>query len=107
MKRFGYISFDVNRQIASLTLFWILGYGGGIFLPFKDSTNEDETYGGGRYLIDTIKGADLGSEGDRLVVDFNYTYNPSCAYTASWQCPLAALENKLQIPIQAGELKYT
>ncbi len=57
---FGYISFEINAQKVSLTLFWIMGYGGGIFLPFKDLTNHNETYSGERYLLDTIKGADLG-----------------------------------------------
>lgn len=106
MKRFGSISFFVEGQSVSLTLFWILGYGGGIFLPFKDATNGGESYGGGRYLIDTIKGADLGQERDLLVVDFNFAYNPSCAYHTHWHCPLAPLENQLQIPIRAGELIY-
>ena len=67
----------------------------GVFLPFLDETNRSETYGGGRYLLDTIKGADLGREGERLVIDFNYAYNPSCAYNSRWQCPLAPQENWL------------
>ena len=65
-----------------------------------------ESYGAGRYLLDTIKGADLGGEGDRLVLDFNYAYNPSCAYDPRWSCPLAPAANWLQVPIRAGE-RYT
>lgn len=106
MRRFGKIHFQVDGLDASLTLFWILGYGGGAFLPFRDETNKTETYGGGRYLLDTIKSADLGREGSRLVIDFNYAYNPSCAYNPRWQCPLAPPENWLPVPIRAGELRY-
>jgi uncharacterized protein (DUF1684 family) len=103
---FGRISFEVAGRYASLTLFWIMGYGGGIFLPFKDLTSETETYAGGRYLLDTIKGADLGWEGDHLVVDFNFAYNPSCAYNSRWHCPLPPAENQLTVPIRAGEMRY-
>jgi uncharacterized protein (DUF1684 family) len=103
---FGRISFDIAGQDVSLTLFWIMGYGGGIFLPFQDLTSLDETYAGGRYLLDTIKGADLGWEADRLVVDFNFAYNPSCAYNSRWHCPLPPPENRLSVPIRAGELRY-
>ena len=106
MQRFGRIHFQVDGQDVSLTLFWILGYGGGAFLPFRDETNKTQTYGGGRYLLDTIKSADLGREGSGLVIDFNYAYNPSCAYNPRWQCPLAPQENWLLVPIRAGELRY-
>ena len=61
------------------------------------------TYGGGRYLLDTAKGADLGSIGDRLVLDFNFSYHPSCVYDPRWSCPLAPPENRLTVPIRAGE----
>ena len=87
-------------------MFWVLGYGGGVFLPFKDATNGPETYGGGRYLLDTIKHADLGSEDERLVLDFNYAYNPSCAYNPRWHCPLSPPENTLPVEIRAGEKSY-
>jgi len=106
MQPIGYIPFEVNGQVVSLTLFWITGYGGGIFLPFKDLTNATETYAGGRYLLDTIKGADLGREGDQLVIDFNFAYNPSCAYNDRWSCPLPPPDNSLPVPIQAGELRF-
>jgi uncharacterized protein (DUF1684 family) len=103
---FGKILFEVEGTPVALTLYWIAGYGGGIFLPFRDPTGPSETYGGGRYLLDTIKGADLGREDERLVIDFNYAYNPSCAYNPFWRCPLAPKENWLAAPIRAGELKY-
>ncbi|WP_245435735.1 DUF1684 domain-containing protein [Microvirga calopogonii] len=87
-----------------LTLYWIGGYGGGVFLPFRDATSRHETFGGGRYLLDTIKGADLGQAPDgRLVLDFNFAYNPSCAYADRWICPLAPAENRLPNPVRAGE----
>jgi uncharacterized protein (DUF1684 family) len=94
---------------GDLTLLWTLGYGGGLFLPFRDATAGDETYGAGRYLTDTIKGTwgrGLVHEGGRVVLDFNYAYNPSCAYNARWACPLAPPENHLGAPVRAGELAY-
>ena len=98
--------------LGELTLFWTLGYGGGLFLPFRDATAGHETYGAGRYLTDTIKGthgrgleAEDGPEG-RVVLDFNYAYNPSCAYNARWACPLAPPENHLRAPVRAGELAF-
>ena len=106
MQRCGKVHFEVQDRPVSLTLFWILGYGGGIFLPFRDETNKTDTYGGGRYLLDTIKSADLGQEGDRLVIDFNYAYNPSCAYNPRYHCPLAPQENWLPVPIRAGERDF-
>jgi uncharacterized protein len=100
----GSLDFTLQGIDVSLTLFWIDGYGGGLFLPFRDRTNGSETYGGGRYLIDTIKGADLGRIAESFVVDFNYAYNPSCAYNPHWTCPLAPAENHLPVSIPAGEL---
>lgn len=87
-----------------LTLYWIEGYGGGVFLPFGDSTNGQESFAGGRYLLDTIKSADLGSSDDgELILDFNFAYYPSCAYSEAWVCPLAPTENRLPVPIRGGE----
>lgn len=87
-----------------LTLFWITGYGGGVFLPFADGTSGRTTYGGGRYLLDTIKGADLGFASDgRVIVDFNFAYNPSCVYSDRYVCPLTPPENRVSVPITAGE----
>jgi uncharacterized protein (DUF1684 family) len=100
----------VRVPAGELTLFWLLGYGGGLFLPFRDATAGTQTYGGGRYLTDTIKGTwgrglDLVGR-DRVVLDFNYAYNPSCAYNSAWACPLAPPENRLEAPVRAGELTY-
>lgn len=104
--RVGQIRFTLNGVSALLGIFWVKGYGGGLFLPFRDLTNDCTTYGGGRYLYDTIKGADLGITGNKIVLDFNYAYNPSCAYNHSWVCPLPPPENRLPFAIEAGELKF-
>ncbi len=91
------------RLGADLTLYWIVGYGGGVFLPFRDGTSGGSTYGGGRYLVDTIKGADLGLTEGWMNLDFNFAYNPSCAYSSRWACPLAPAANRLVASITAGE----
>lgn len=101
--RFGIVTFDVDDGPQRLEVYWLEGYGGGLFLPFRDATSGTETYGAGRYLLDTVKGADLGVEGDALVLDFNFAYNPSCSYDARWVCPLAPPPNRLNVPIRAGE----
>ena len=106
IQRFGRVHFQIAGQTVALALFWILGYGGGVFVPFRDQTNNAGTYGGGRYLLDTIKHADLGQVGGRLVIDFNFAYNPSCAYNSHWQCPLAPTENRLPVAIRAGEQDF-
>jgi len=103
LRRIGRVRLRVDSQDVALSLFWIEAYGGGIFLPFRDLTAGTTTYPGGRYLLDTIKGADLGQEGSKLIIDFNYAYNPSCAYHSRWDCPLAPLENHLPVAIAAGE----
>ena len=89
---------------GELVLYWLSGYGGGAFLPFTDATSGRETYGGGRYLLDTIKGADLGVDGQgRTVLDFNFAYAPSCAHSPRYVCPLAPAENRLPRPVRGGE----
>lgn len=88
---------------GELTVFWLAGYGGGLFLPFTDATSGSETFGGGRYLLDGIKGADLGTDGDRLVLDFNFAYHPSCTHSPDWTCPLAPPGNRLPRPVRGGE----
>ena len=98
-RRFG----RVTLPAGELELYWLEGYGGGVFLPFADATSGTETYGGGRYLLDTVKGSDLGTEGGGLVLDFNFAYNPSCSYDPRWVCPLAPPPNRLGVPIRAGE----
>ncbi len=87
-----------------LTIYWIEGYGGGLFLPFRDATSGKTTFGGGRYLLDAIKSADLGSDADsRLILDFNFAYHPSCALNDAYVCPLAPPENTLPVSVEAGE----
>lgn len=103
IERIAKVRFQVEDQSVALTLFWIMGYGGGVFLPFRDATNGHETYGGGRYLLDSIKHADLGTLNDKIVLDFNFAYNPSCAYHPRWDCPLAPAENWVSVPVCAGE----
>lgn len=86
-----------------LDLFWLDAYAGGLFVPFRDETSGTESYGGARYLLDTVKGADLGTVDGRLVLDFNFAYNPSCAYNPKWVCPLSPPANFLSVAIRAGE----
>jgi uncharacterized protein (DUF1684 family) len=93
----------VRLPVGDLDVYWIAVYGGGVFLPFRDATAGTTTYGAGRYLLDTVKGADLGGSDGRLVVDFNYAYHPSCAYDPRWSCPLAPPANRLAASIEAGE----
>jgi len=90
-------------DLGRLDVWWIGGYGGGVFLPLRDGTAGGTSYGGGRYLLDTIKGADLGGTGDRLVVDLNFAYHPSCTYDARWSCPLAPEGNRTAVEVRAGE----
>jgi hypothetical protein len=106
LRRFGTVTFQIDAQPVTLSVYWIMGYGGGVFLPFRDQTNRETTYGGGRYLLDTIKHADLGHDRANLILDFNYAYNPSCAYHYRWVCPLAPRENWLSVPIPAGEQRF-
>jgi uncharacterized protein len=100
---FAEARFELAGEPLTLGVYWLEGYGGGAFLPFRDSTSGDETYGGGRYLLDTVKGADLGEENGRLVLDFNFAYNPSCSYDPGWVCPLAPPSNRLPVAVRAGE----
>jgi len=92
-----------GRLGGELTVYWLEAYGGGLFLPFRDASSGSTTYGGGRYLLDSIKGADLGMDGEALVLDFNFAYYPSCACAPAWTCPLAPPENRLPVPVHAGE----
>ena len=102
--RFATAAFELRGEALRLDLYWLEGYGGGLFLPFRDATAGRETYGAGRYLLDTVKGSDLGTDvGGRLVLDFNFAYNPSCSYDPRWSCPLAPPANRLEVEIRAGE----
>ncbi|QBI18308.1 DUF1684 domain-containing protein [Egibacter rhizosphaerae] len=94
----------VALPVGSLEVYWLHAYGGGLFVPFRDATNGDTTYGGGRYLLDTCKGADLGTTPDgELVLDLNFAYHPSCCYDAEWSCPLAPPSNWLDVAVPVGE----
>jgi len=93
--------------LGSLDVWWPGSYGGGLFLPIRDGSAGRTSYGGGRYLLDTVKGADLGGSGsgaDGLVVDLNFAYHPSCAYDTAWACPLAPPGNALEAELSVGEL---
>ena len=100
--RVATVAFELEST-HTLDLYWLEGYGGGLFLPFRDATAGEDTYGAGRYLLDTVKGADMGMEDGALVIDFNFAYNPSCAYDPRWVCPLAPPANRLDVAIEAGE----
>jgi uncharacterized protein (DUF1684 family) len=94
--RYGKVSFEVDEDKAELTIFEDEG-GTHLFLPFADATSGHETYGAGRYL-------DVEVQPDgQILVDFNYAYNPYCAYNVNWTCPLTPAENRLRVSIRAGE----
>ncbi|OUM40973.1 DUF1684 domain-containing protein [Arthrobacter sedimenti] len=94
--------------LGQLALWRLASYGGGLFLPLRDGTagRTGGTYGGGRYVLDTIKGAHLGEgrAAGSLVVDLNFAYNPSCAYDEEWACPLPGPDNRLVDDVPVGEL---
>ena len=102
-------TFDLP-EMGQLGVWKIHGYGGGIFVPFRDATagQPGGSYGAGRYLLDTIKGAFQGVQGSgpdaMFVLDFNFAYNPSCAYNEAWACPLPGPSNRLAVDIPVGEL---
>jgi len=103
LRRIGHVDIPLGR----LPVFWIDVYGGGIFIPFKDATSGNTTYGGGRYLLDTVKGADLGSnERGELILDLNFAYHPSCHYQHRWSCPLAGPESRIDTRVEAGEMSW-
>lgn len=103
--RLGRVTIPFRAGTRSLELFWMAGYAGGLFLPFRDATNGAATYGAGRYLLDAAKSADLGGDPSRgtLILDFNFAFQPSCAFDPRWACPLAPPSNRLDLPIEAGE----
>ena len=95
--RIGRIRFEVDGEEATLSVFQDAETGK-LFLPFRDTTADDETYSVGRYLDPKVR------PDGRLVVDFNMAYNPHCAYNSGWSCPIPPFENRLKVPIRAGEL---
>jgi uncharacterized protein (DUF1684 family) len=110
-RRAGKLVFTLTGERCVLTVLSLVQYAGGLFVPFRDRTSGHETYGGGRYLFDTAKDTDglvleIKPESPDVVLDFNYAYNASCAYSPRWACPLAPPENHLQIAVRAGEQLY-
>lgn len=104
-RRIGLVRLPFASGEQTLSVFWLAGYAGGLFIPFRDATNGTETYGAGRYLVDAAKSADLGSDlaTGELTLDFNFATQPSCAFDPQWACPLAPPENRLAIEVRAGE----
>ena len=102
-RRFARTRFSLAGTEQGLDVYWLEGYGGGLFLSFADETSGRKTYGAGRYLLDTVKGADLGERDGKLVLDFNFAYNPSCSYDPRWVCPLAPPGNRLPLAVRGGE----
>ena len=110
-RRAGQLVFQLAGEPCRLTVLSLVQYAGGLFVPFRDTTSGRETYGGGRYLFDTAKDTDglvleVTPGSSDVVIDFNYAYNASCAYSPRWACPLAPPENFLKVPVRAGELVY-
>jgi uncharacterized protein (DUF1684 family) len=105
LERIGVVRVPFPAGERRLGLFWMSGYAGGLFLPFRDATNGTETYGAGRYLLDAAKSADLGvgAAPGSLILDFNFAFQPSCAFDPKWACPLAPPENRLDLRVEAGE----
>lgn len=103
--RIGALVLPLPDGPAPLSVYWMRGYTGGLFVPFRDATSGQQTYAAGRYLLDTAKGADLGSDPDAgtLVIDLNFAYHPSCAFDPRWACPLAGPNDRLEVAIRAGE----
>jgi uncharacterized protein len=103
-RRIGLVTLPFPEGERRLSVFWLAGYAGGLFIPFRDATNGAETYGAGRYLVDAAKSADLGTtDAGELILDFNFATQPSCAFDPRWACPLAPPENRLDIAVRAGE----
>jgi uncharacterized protein (DUF1684 family) len=110
-RRAGALVFTLGGRECRLTVLSLVQYAGGLFVPFRDGTAGRETYGGGRYLFDTAKDTDglvleIKAGSPEVVIDFNYAYNASCAYSPRWACPLAPPENHLQVEVRAGEKVY-
>jgi uncharacterized protein (DUF1684 family) len=87
----------------TIDVWWLQQYAGGLFVPLRDGTAGRATYGGGRYALDTAKGADLGGASGTIVIDLNFLYHPSCRYDPTWQCPLAPRGNIIKSDVLAGE----
>ena len=106
---YAYLDFEREGETHRLTVYQLTNagrlpeaYRDHLFLPFNDKTNGDKTYGGGRYI--DLRLADL--EGDTLLLDFNRAYNPYCAYTDGYSCPVPPVNNRLELAIEAGECNF-
>ncbi|MGE3801981.1 MAG: DUF1684 domain-containing protein [Candidatus Kapaibacterium sp.] len=101
MSRVGRLHFVIGNDSLQLTAFESVPPHGSLFIPFGDESNSIQTYAGGRYIDLSV---DLLESTSQL--DFNEAYNPYCAYSEAWSCPLVPRENYLPVPIQAGEKAY-
>jgi uncharacterized protein (DUF1684 family) len=106
--KFGELKFEIDGKPNKLAVYQSLRlrnlpqYRDYLFIPFKDLTNGKESYGGGRYLDLRMKEI----EGDRIYLDFNKAYNPYCAFSAGYSCPIPPKENHLKVAIEAGEKNF-
>lgn len=106
---YGNLTFKVNGSEQKLTIYRNLqlsnipDYKDHLFLPFKDATNTHDTYGGGRYI--DLRDGDI--QDGKVVVDFNKAYNPWCAYSDGFNCPVPPMENHLKIEVKAGEMMFS
>ena len=97
--KYGQFSFEVDGEVATLQVYQDPD-SGDFFLPFVDASAPEETYGAGRYLdIESIGGG-------KFLIDFNYAYNPYCAYNDKWSCPIPPQENRVKVRIEAGEKNF-
>lgn len=99
-RRAGSVRFEVDGEPAAVTLFASSDMHE-LFLPFRDATSGEDTYGAGRYLEVEPPAPD-----GTVIVDLNYAYNPYCAYNPEWSCPIPPGENWLAVPIRAGERSF-
>jgi uncharacterized protein (DUF1684 family) len=102
MSLIGHVSLPAQLN-AVIDVWWLDQYAGGLFLPLRDGTAGTGSYGAGRYLLDTAKGADLGGTPTQLILDLNFLYHPSCRYSPRWSCPLAPEGNRITAPVEGGE----
>lgn len=107
--RYAHVNFSLNGKKLQMTLYRSVAlstnpvYKDHLFLPFTDETNRKETYGGGRYI--DLDAKEIGN--NQIEIDFNKAYNPYCAYSDGYRCPVPPEENDLQLAVQAGEKMYT
>jgi len=101
-KEYGKLNFKLNGNFHELTIYQsdppIEGYENSLFLPFMDETNGDTSYGGGRYL--DLEISDI--QDNKMIIDFNKAYNPYCAYSKYYNCPIPPANNYLNTEIKAG-----